>query len=226
VIKFEPASADHKTNTPERAKSFTLTDEPRLLSDRNHVSDVAAAPRSNPLLGRSAAVAFLALAAAAIVCQASYRSAEIWVAGQLARLVSSHAVVIDAANQTYYFNVDTPRVVGLTMTPECTSAFLVLPLLLVAAAFALLRPTLARKVAVAVVVSAIAVIVVNQIRLLTMIGLMNWLGNETGYYWGHTLLGSIVSIIGGAGALVLFVVLTVRKTKSERQTLAAAEESE
>jgi exosortase/archaeosortase family protein len=155
--------------------------------------------------------AIILAAVAAVVYQLQYRSAEIWVAGQLARLFTSGGVAIDAANQTYYFNIDTPQTVGLTMTPECTSAFLILPLFLAATALCLLRSSLTGKVLVALIVSVTVVIAVNQLRLLSMIWLMDIFGNQTGYYWGHTLLGSIVSIIGGAGALVLFVILALRK---------------
>jgi hypothetical protein len=36
-------------------------------------------------------------------------------------------------------------------------------------------------------------------------------GTDDGYYWGHTLLGSMVSVLGGAVSLVLFVWLATRK---------------
>jgi exosortase/archaeosortase family protein len=62
-------------------------------------------------------------------------------------------------------------------------------------------------------VSAVVVIAVNQLRVLAIVGLVNWLGVDKGYYWGHTLLGSMVSVFGGAIALVLFVWLSTRKPK-------------
>jgi exosortase/archaeosortase family protein len=66
-------------------------------------------------------------------------------------------------------------------------------------------------VLVALGVAALAVVVVNQFRVLTLVGLVNWLGVDTGYYWGHTLLGSMVSVFGGAAALVAFVWLATRR---------------
>ena len=54
-------------------------------------------------------------------------------------------------------------------------------------------------------VAAVAVVLVNQLRILTLVGLVDWLGTDSGYYWGHTLRGSLVSVLGGAAALVLFV---------------------
>ena len=41
--------------------------------------------------------------------------------------------------------------------------------------------------------------------------LLTRIGVDTGYYWGHTLLGSMVSVFGGAAALVAFVWLATRK---------------
>ena len=66
-----------------------------------------------------------------------------------------------------------------------------------------LRPRVTRRVLVAL--GAAAVTVVDQVRVLTLVGLVEWLGVDTGYHRGHTLLGSVVSVFGGAAALVLFV---------------------
>ena len=68
-----------------------------------------------------------------------------------------------------------------------------------------LRPRVTRRVLVALGAAAVTVVVVNQVRVLALVGLVEWLGVDTGYHWGHTLLGSVVSVFGGAAALVLFV---------------------
>ncbi|GAB3708145.1 hypothetical protein GCM10027598_12100 [Amycolatopsis oliviviridis] len=66
-------------------------------------------------------------------------------------------------------------------------------------------------------ISAAVVILVNQMRVLAIVGLVNVMGIDEGYYWGHTLLGSMVSVLGGAIALVLFVWLSTRKPRAERE---------
>ena len=71
-----------------------------------------------------------------------------------------------------------------------------------------LRPRITHRVLFSLAVAGLALIGVNQLRLLTLVGLVNWLGSDRGYYWGHTLLGSMVSVFGGAIALVLFVWLS------------------
>jgi len=89
-------------------------------------------------------------------------------------------------------------------------------LLVVGAIMIALRPRIAGRVLGALAIATVAVIVVNQLRILTLVGLIDWLGTDRGYHWGHTLLGSMVSVIGGAAALVLFVWLSTRKPKAER----------
>jgi exosortase/archaeosortase family protein len=99
------------------------------------------------------------------------------------------------------------------MTPECSSVFMLLPLFLVTAIMLWFRPINARRLFFSLAVSALAVLLVNQLRVLAIVGLVNWLGVDEGYYWGHTLLGSMVSVLGGAITLVLFVWLSTRKPK-------------
>lgn len=151
-----------------------------------------------------------------MVLQRAYRTAEISLAGGILHVVTSSGVHIVPERQTVYFGLGTTHPIGLTMTPECTSAFLVLPLMVVGAAMVALRPWIGQRVVTSLVVAGAALIIVNQLRILTMAGLVAWLGIDRGYYWGHTMLGSMVSVIGGAAALVLFVWLSTRRTKAER----------
>lgn len=158
-------------------------------------------------------VGLLAVAVGLVLAHRIYRTAEIVLAGWAVDLTTSSGVYVAASRQTVYFGLGSSTPLGLKMTPECTSAFLLLPLLVVGAVMIALRPRITRRVLLALAVAAVAVIVVNQLRVLTLVGLVNWLGIDRGYYWGHTLLGSMVSVIGGAAALVLFVWLSTRTPK-------------
>ncbi|NUT94292.1 MAG: exosortase P [Saccharothrix sp.] len=160
-------------------------------------------------------VALVVAAAGLVLLHRAYRTAEIALSGLVLNalggvLGSGDGVVVVAARQTVYFGLGSDTPLGLRMTPECTSAFLVLPLLLVGAVMIALRPRITRKVLTALAVATAAVVVVNQLRVLTLVGLVEALGVDTGYYWGHTLLGSMVSVFGGAAALVAFVRLATR----------------
>jgi len=68
-------------------------------------------------------------------------------------------------------------------------------------------------VLIALGISMVVLVLVNQIRLLMLLGLIDWLGTDQGYYLGHTMFGSLISVIGGAAALVLFVWLATRQRK-------------
>ncbi|GGS43381.1 exosortase P [Actinokineospora fastidiosa] len=173
-----------------------------------------ALPRRPAPHARLAVVVLGALAAALVIGNRFYRTAEMVLASGILRLVSGDGVHLAAHRQTIYFGLGSDTAFGLRMSPECTSAFLVLPLLVVGAVMIALRPAITRRVVVALAVAAAAVIAVNQLRVLTLVGLIDWLGTDRGYHWGHTLLGSMVSVIGGAAALVLFVWLSTRRARS------------
>ncbi|WP_424184652.1 exosortase P [Actinokineospora sp. G85] len=158
----------------------------------------------------------LAVAALLVVANKAYRTAEMAVASGVLRVISSSGVYLSAERQAVYFGLGTDRPFGLRMSPECTSAFLVLPLVVIAAVMVALRPRIATRVLGALAVAALAVIAVNQLRILGLVGLIDWLGTDRGYYWGHTLLGSVVSVVGGAVALILFAYLSTRKPKGQR----------
>lgn len=161
--------------------------------------------------------ALIALAVVLVVGHRAYQTAEIGLAGIVLGVFTPGGVYVVAGRQAVYFGLGTTHPLGLQMTPECTSAFLVIPLLLVGAALIALRPRISRRVLFSLAVATVVLIVVNQLRILALAGLVGWLGTDRGYYWGHTMIGSLVSVIGGAIALVLFVWLATRPPKAERR---------
>lgn len=179
-------------------------------------TDVAA-HRPSPYPHRLLIALLIALAAGLVLGHKAYQSAEISLAGLLLRLFTSSGVYVVPSQQTVYFGLGSANPLGLTMTPECTSAFLLVPLVVVAAALVGLRPGIARRVLASLGVATLVLIVVNQLRILTLAGLVGWLGTDTGYYWGHTMVGSLVSVFGGAIALVLFVWLATKQPRSARR---------
>jgi exosortase/archaeosortase family protein len=159
---------------------------------------------------RFAVAALLLAAAGLVVWHTAYRALEIRLAALLIRATTSSGVYAAPQRQTVYFGLGTDHAIGLKITPECTSAFLVVPLLLIGAAMLWLRPRIAGRVLASLAVAVVALVLVNQLRVLTLVALISDLGRDRGYYLGHTLLGSMVSVFGGAAALVLFVWLSTR----------------
>jgi exosortase/archaeosortase family protein len=176
-----------------------------------------ARPLSRGTAGRAKVLALLLLAGAAalIVWQRAYRTGEMILAGGVIRLFSPDGVYVAAQRQSVYFGLGSDTPFGLRMSPECTSAFLLLPLVLVSAVMTVLRPQIARRVLGALGAAAVALILINQLRVLLLVGLIDWFGTDQGYYLGHTLFGSLVSVIGGAAALVMFVWLATRPPRPE-----------
>lgn len=82
----------------------------------------------------------------------------------------------------------------------CTSAFLLVPLLLLTSTLVAIWPRITRKALVALGFTALALAGVDQVRLLSAVGSADWLG------W-------LASVLGGTASLVLFVWLTVRREK-------------
>ena len=162
---------------------------------------------------KALAVLLLAIAAALIIWQRTYRTVEMMLAGGVIRLFTSDGVYVAASRQSVYFGLGSDTPFGLRMSPECTSAFLLLPLLVVGAVMIVLRPRIAGQVLFALGVAVVALILVNQLRMLVLVGLINWLGTDQGYYLGHTMFGSLISVLGGAAALVTFVWLATRSPR-------------
>jgi exosortase/archaeosortase family protein len=167
-----------------------------------------------PLSHRLLIALLIAVAVGLVLGHLAYQTAEVSLAGVLLHLFSSSGVYVAAGQQTVYFGLGSARPLGLTMTPECTSAFLLVPLIVVGALLIGLRPRIAGRVVASLAVAAVVLIVVNQVRILTMAALVGWLGTDRGYYWGHTMVGSVVSVFGGAIALVLFVWLATRQGRT------------
>ena len=84
--------------------------------------------------------------------------------------------------------------------PECTSAFLLVPLLLLVSTLVALRPRFVRRALVALGFTALELVAVDQLRVLAAAGSLGWLS------W---LLG----VLGGLAAPMLFVWLTVRRER-------------
>ncbi|MBO3746068.1 hypothetical protein J5X84_08330 [Streptosporangiaceae bacterium NEAU-GS5] len=99
---------------------------------------------------------------------------------------------------------------GLQITPECTSAFLVLPLLIVTALMTWLRKRLTFWPIIGLAVTTALLFGTNQIRILTVVLMIRGMGFEEGYYWGHTMVGSLISVFGIGLSLVTYVMFAIR----------------
>lgn len=177
----------------------------------------ASLPDSSRFPGRVVVLAVVAVAVGLVLAERLYRVFEVQLAGAILRVVTTSGVFVASERETVYFGLSGDAPLGLRMTPECSSVFMLLPLFLVTAVMVYFRPGNAKRIFSSLVVSAIVVILVNQARMLAIVGLVNRFGVDEGYYWGHTLLGSMVSVLGGAIALVLFAWSSTRRPRADRE---------
>jgi exosortase/archaeosortase family protein len=171
-------------------------------------------PGPGRLTARIGVVGVLAAVVVLVLIERVYRVFEVQLAGGILRVITTSGVYVASSRETVYFGLSSATPLGLQMTPECSSVFMLIPLFLVTAVMLWFRPSNARRLFLSLLAASAVVIFVNQLRLLAIVGLVHWLGVDNGYYWGHTLLGSMVSVFGGAVALVLFVWLATRKPRS------------
>ena len=90
--------------------------------------------------------------------------------------------------------------IGLVITPECTIALLMIPFLIATALIVWMRRRMTLPL-VGLGVALLLLVAVNQARLLGIVLFVKEMGFQSGYYWGHTLVGSAITIIGLAGSL-------------------------
>jgi exosortase/archaeosortase family protein len=143
------------------------------------------------------------------------RDFEAWLSGHIITIAAGLNAGHTYGTPTVWF--PTPHAeIGLVITPECTAALLMVPFIAASALLVWQRAALARPIA-GLAVAVVSLVMVNQIRLLGIVWFVKAMGFSSGFYWGHTLVGSIVTIVGLASSLAVFAMLAVsRKEKLRR----------
>lgn len=143
------------------------------------------------------------------------RTLETILAASLSSSVTPGDMYVAPGGHSFFWAAATPAMHGLRVTAECTSAFLVGPLLILAGLilasgrFGLLRALSATAVAGGILVLA------NQGRIVLIAWATAKWGVADGYQWSHTVGGSVVVGVGVMLALVAFMImLSVRRKRT------------
>ncbi|MDT4911592.1 MAG: hypothetical protein QOC66_720 [Pseudonocardiales bacterium] len=121
-----------------------------------------------------------------------------------------------------FFGLGTPRAFGLDITNECTSALLLIPLLVMMGSFAMFTRLSMRRQLVALFVGAFLILAVNALRV-AIIAWATWkYGYDPGYTYSHVFVGSAFSLVGFVGAMLVALWILVR---TERGNPAPAAEA-
>lgn len=124
-----------------------------------------------------------------------------------------------AVNQSFAWGLDPDTTAhALRVTNECTSAFLLVPLLLVGAVVAAAggRRFRLRRVLTATAICAAVAFGINVLRLTMIAWATNKWGEKAGYEWSHVVAGSVVTIIGATTAVAIFLVILMNGSKRGR----------
>jgi exosortase/archaeosortase family protein len=109
-----------------------------------------------------------------------------------------------------FFGLGTSRAFGLNVTNECTSALLLIPLLVMMGSFAIFTRLSMRRQFVALFVGAFLILAVNALRV-AIIAWATWkFGYDPGYTYSHVFVGSAFSLIGFVGAMLVALWILVR----------------
>jgi len=163
-----------------------------------------------------AGVAALSAALLLLLSQGWYRGVEAALAGHALSGLLGFPVMISRPLRTVFFafhGTGPAHMLGLQVTLGCSSDLLLAPVLLFTGLLLLFGHSSASRVLLAASVAAAVVVLVNTLRLILIALLVDWWGVETGFGWGHTLFGSVLTLAGMAVALGVFVVAVGRERR-------------
>jgi exosortase/archaeosortase family protein len=169
-------------------------------------------PRRTPAAQSVRLAVSLSLAGAAYVTlreNERIRDFEAWLAGHVITIAAGLPSGNSVGAPVVWFPTKA-REIGLVITPECTVALLMVPFIAASALLVWQRVPVIRPV-LGLGVALVMLILVNQLRLLGIVWFVKGMGFSSGFYWGHTLVGSLITIIGLAGSLAVFAMLAVRR---------------
>ncbi|MFN2560515.1 MAG: exosortase/archaeosortase family protein, partial [Jatrophihabitans sp.] len=129
---------------------------------------------------------------------------------------------VQTTKTVVFFGLGTPRAFGLDITNECTSALLLIPLLVMMGSFAVFtRISMARQL-VALFVGAFLILAVNAFRV-ALIAWATWkYGYDPGYTYSHVFVGSAFSLVGFVGAMLIALWILVRADRKKSEISPAA----
>jgi exosortase/archaeosortase family protein len=155
-------------------------------------------------------VVALALAAVAVTVMHDNESVRILEAGAsawLTGIVTGTRTLVAHGQPTFLWSLGTRNVEGLTVTADCSSAFIVGPTLLLVALLSVGRRLSLSRLLVAAAISAAIAAVCNVGRITMIAWATHIWGLKSGFFWSHVIVGSLVTL--AAGILSLWVVLRV-----------------
>lgn len=146
-----------------------------------------------------------AIAVCLTVFQYQFRHLEATVAADVYGVVTPTLAASQAP--IVWFGLGTTRAFGLVITPECSSALLIVPLCGLGMLLMVPRRLPVGRVAAAIAV-AVVVLVMGNLTRIGVIAIATWAGGVgSGYQLGHLVFGTLVSILFIAVSLMLLTAI-------------------
>jgi exosortase/archaeosortase family protein len=125
-----------------------------------------------------------------------------------------HAV---ATRTIVFFGLGTSHAFGLDITNECTSALLLIPLLVMMGSFATFTRLSMRRQIVALFVGSFLIVAVNAVRVASIAWATWEFGYDPGYTYSHVFVGSAFSLVGFVGAMLVALWILVRTQRVKQE---------
>jgi exosortase/archaeosortase family protein len=160
----------------------------------------------------------------AVAMAAQVRTAEAYTMATLVGWSTGTSTHVVPGTAAFYWLLGTPRAQGLRITSECSIAYVLGPLLVLCGLLATLRRLPLRRVFAAASVGAALITVVNLLRM-TMVALaVTHSSSERAMWWWHTVVGSLVSILGiGLGLAAVGRIAFSGRTPAEHRPTPAVD---
>ncbi|HEX4833143.1 MAG TPA: exosortase/archaeosortase family protein [Trebonia sp.] len=186
-------------------------------ADRAAAGDYSQGPARRPRLALRLAAWAAALALSGVILRKamSVRSFEAWLAGHVVPVLTGIKAGGSLNSPIVWFAEGPHQYMGLLITSECTVDALIVPFIL-GTAWAIWNQAKLLRPLLALVVATGMLLAMNQFRLLVIILLTVRFGYNTGFYWGHTMLGSLITVSGVVLAFSAYILIAVRRKKSRR----------
>ena len=153
---------------------------------------------------RSIAVVLCAVAAAVVIFEFHVREVEAQVSAFLSQLLTGHQAAAIPGGAFFYVLEGTPHTFGLQITYDCTSAFLVAPLLVIGAALAMARRIRLGRLMVGIVLAVAVLFAFNLGRIACIAWATANYGNS-GFTASHVFVGTGITLVAYVAALVTLI---------------------
>ncbi|MDQ2810949.1 MAG: exosortase/archaeosortase family protein [Actinomycetota bacterium] len=181
---------------------------PVTAVDRSGRHGAVPAPESDR--SRGIAMGLLGgIALSLMIYQYQFRNLEADAAAHLFGVITP--TLAGASAPIIWFGLPGAKAFGLVITPDCSSALLIVPLCVLGMLLMIPRKLRVRRVAKAVAVAATLLVSGNMLRIAVIAVTTRLGGLGAGYQFGHLVLGSLISIVCIALSLTLLTAMVSSK---------------